>query len=165
MDVRALALTLVALTALFGSFVFGFTYPTPNFFSEIAFPLLAINFFLFGAIFFGYFAFIPHIIFGLSLGTQKNAAIFLYLIPLIVATYAGTKLGSSIDKDFAKKKYLINDLKAIVAMLIVAIILALVAEMALPYIIQYWPQDLMGLNIKETQDIWGMISSIKTARG
>jgi len=100
------------------------------------------------ALFFGYLAFLPHIFYGLAIGSEKNAAIFLYIFPIVLATYAGAKLGFALEADFKLEKYFLEDGKKVFWMLVTAIILALAIEILLPQIISMIPEGLFGLDIK-----------------
>ena len=109
MDEKALSMTIFTLLGLLAAFTYSFFDPTLILLgSEIKLPIsifTILNFF-FGTIFFGYLAFLPAILMGLNLGAQKNAAIFLYIIPIVISTYAGTKLGFGIEKILEKDNYL-----------------------------------------------------------
>jgi len=94
------------------------------------------------------------------MGAEKNAILFVYLVPIIIATYAGAMLGAALGKDFNRKKYFLGDGKKVLTLLIVAIILTIAIDLALPYVIQYWPQDIMGLSIKPGGDVWSLISNL-----
>ena len=160
MEKKPLAFLLVSLIALFATFLYSFFNPFPTFFSQLPFALLIIGFFLFGTLAFGYLSFVPHIFLGLAMGAEKNAILFVYLVPIIIATYAGAMLGAALGKDFNRKKYFLGDGKKVLTLLIVAIILTIAIDLALPYVIQYWPQDIMGLSIKPGGDVWSLISNL-----
>ncbi len=122
--------------------------------------MTTVGYFLAGVAFFGYFAFIPSIFLGLQLGAEKNAAIFLYVIPLILATYAGTKLGFVLQDDFLNKKNYMEHVKIIAIIFIFAIILALAIEMSLPTILEYWPKDFLGMNVTQGKSVGNLIGDI-----
>ncbi len=149
MKAQPLALLILCFIALLASFIYSFFYPIVTPFNSFPLTLITIIFFLFGIIAFGFFSFVPHIFLGLSLGAEKNALIFVYLIPIFIATYAGLKLGYLIQQDFEIKEYFLEKSKKIVYLLILAIIISLVIEAILPIILNMdiWPKDLMGLNI------------------
>ncbi|VVB75607.1 Uncharacterised protein [uncultured archaeon] len=149
MEVKPLMMLLIAMSCLLGGFVYSYFTPSPNFFAEIPFTGVTIAAFLAGTIFFGYLAFIPMLLFGFQLGADKNAAIFLYFIPSLIATYAGTKLGFALQADFFKKRNAMKDMKIIILLLIGAVALALVVEMSLPMIINFWPKEYFGLSVVE----------------
>jgi hypothetical protein len=154
LDKKALALVLLSMIALLGSFVYSYFFPTQNFFSQIPFTVTTIGYFLSGILFFGYLAFIPSIFLGLQLGAEKNAAIFLYLIPLIISTYAGAKTGFLLQEDFMKKKSFFSSLKKIILLLLIALILAFIVESMLPMIIELWPkEDLFGMKLVQGNNI------------
>ena len=157
---KPLALLLVSVILLLACFAVSYAYPIPTFFAGTPFTVIIICAFLSGAIFFGYLSFIQSIFFGLELGAEKNAAIFLYIIPLLIAIYAGTKLGFALEEDFTKKRNFILDIKKIFALLLAAIILALIVELLLPTIIQLWPKDFLGMNMGQEKGIAGLINDI-----
>jgi len=148
----------MSMIVLLASFAYSFFVPTSTFFSEIPFTVTTIGYFLAGILFFGYFAFIPSIFFGLQLGAEKNAAIFLYIIPSIISTYAGTKLGFLLQEDFMKKKSFLKELKQILILFVIAIIIAFIIENALPVIIELWPkEDFMGLKLIQGNNAANML--------
>ncbi|MFA6268413.1 MAG: hypothetical protein WC652_01240 [archaeon] len=152
MDNKAFALTLLGIIALLGTFVYSYFYPTTTFFADLPFTLTTLTYFISGIAFFGYVTFIPSILFGLQLGAEKNAAIFLYIIPSVIVTYAGAKLGFMLQRDFFNKKNLFKEGKSILVLFFVAIIIAIAIEAALPTIIQFWPKDYLGLNVIQGKD-------------
>jgi len=115
-----------------------------------------------GTALFGYLSFVPHILFGLALGAEKNAAIFIYLLPIAIATYAGAKLGVALEADFRKQKYFLNEGKKILGLLALSLVIAFAIEVAMPIIISYLPQDLWGMSVKEGKNVWGMFSQLTT---
>jgi hypothetical protein len=157
---------LIAMMCLLGGFAYSFFTPTPTFFEEIPFTGTTIAAFLAGTIFFGYLAFIPMLFFGLQVGAEKNAAIFLYFIPSLIATYAGTKLGFALQEDFMKKRNAIKDMKIVVFLIIAAVVMALMVELSLPTIIEMWPKDFFGMQVVEGKNnALGLIGEIsKLAR-
>jgi len=160
LDKRALALVLISLIVLLLGFTYSYYFPTQTFFVEIPFTMTAIGYFLSGIVFFGYLAFLPSVFLGLQLGAEKNAAIFLYIIPLIISTYAGTKLGFILQDDFFNKKNYMEHIKIIAGLFILAIILAYAIEASLPYILEYWPKDFLGMNVTQGKSINGLIGDI-----
>ena len=162
MDEKALSMTVFTLFGFLAAFTYSYFYPTTIFFgaeSTIPISVLTILNFFFGAIFFGYLSFIPCILIGLQLGAEKNAAIFLYLFPLLISTYAGTKLGFMLEKDFWGKRNYLKIMKTIAAILIVSIIIAIIIENILPYIIQYWPTDT-GFTVQKGQTVMDLINEL-----
>ena len=164
MEVKTLGLFLVSLIALFIAFGIGFFFPLNNFFSIVPISLAVIGFFLFGAAMYGYFAFIPHVFFGLALGSQRNAAIFVYLLPIILATYAGIKFGSALMDDLLNKKYFLTEGKTIIILLAFAMISAVAIELFLPTLIEIlWIEDYWGLQMTDsgsTSDLIGQLTSL-----
>jgi len=160
MDLKALALTMVSLIVLLSAFAYAYFNPTITIFAELPFTVMIIGYFLCGIAFFGYFAFLPAIFLGLQLGTEKNAALFLYILPTIIATYAGTKLGFALQEDFNKKNNFMTVGKKILILFIIAIILALAIELTLPSIVEYWPKDFLGLNVVEGKNFAGIIGDV-----
>lgn len=122
--------------------------------------MAVIGFFLAGIVFFGYFAFIPSIFLGLQLGGEKNAAIFLYIIPLILATYAGAKFGFILQDDFFRKKNYLDHVKMIMGIFVVAVILALLIEISLPTILEFWPKDFLGMSVTQGKSVGSLIGDI-----
>lgn len=152
MRAQPLALLIICFIALFSSFIYSFFYPTISPFNTIPLTIITISFFLFGVIGFGFLSFLPHIFLGLNLGANKNALIFLYLLPISIATYAGIKLGFLIQQDFEKKEYFIEKSKIIVYLIVFAILISLTIEFLQPIIfnLDIWPKDLLGLNIEDS---------------
>jgi hypothetical protein len=163
-DIKALGLTMLTTIAILSAFVYSYYYPTFTFFENTPFPITTITNFFAGIAFFGYFAFIPGILFGLQLGAEKNAAIFLYLIPTIIATYAGTKLGFALQDDFSGKKDFFRQGKIILLFFLVAIILAITVELSLPAIIEYWPKDFLGMNVMRGKSTVSLITDLAKYR-
>ncbi len=155
MDKKALALLLICLIALLGSFIYGFVSPVETFLGNYSIIILVLIFFFFGIIAFGFLSYIPHFLLGLGLGTQKNAIIFLYLIPIIMATYSGLKLGAILFDDFNRKKYFLKEGKNIITLIILAIIIAIAIEQLLPLImeINIWPQDTLGMKLERPESV------------
>lgn len=163
MDEKTLSMTIFALLGLLAAFTYSFFNPTFILLgSEVNLPIsifTMLNFF-FGAIFFGYLAFIPAILMGLNLGAQKNASIFLYIIPIIISTYAGARLGFGIEKDFWNKENYLTILKKVIGILSIAIIIAIIIELTLPYLIQFWPQEIGELGLQEGETIFDLIQEL-----
>jgi glycosidase len=141
--------------------VYGFFYPTITSFSDLPLTVDVIAFFLSGTVFFGFIAFIPHVFLGLALGTTKNAAILVYVIPLTLSTYYGIQLGMSTYNDFNNHEYLTEQAKKIFISIILIIILAIIIEQIMPYIIEIWPTQATGLEMKQESTIFGMIDSLR----
>ncbi|OQA31114.1 MAG: hypothetical protein BWY55_00640 [archaeon ADurb.Bin336] len=164
MDEKALSMTIFTLLGLLAAFTYSFFDPTLILLgSEIKLPIIIftiLNFF-FGTIFFGYLAFLPAILMGLNLGAQKNAAIFLYIIPIVISTYAGTKLGFGIEKDFWKKDNYLPTIKKIFGILFIAIIIAIIIELALPHLIQFWPKGTGELGLEQGETIIDLIQGLE----
>jgi len=152
-DAKSISFFLISMIALLCSFSYSFFFPMDTFFGGIPLTLSIMSFFFMGATLFGVLAFLPHIFFGLSMGAQRNAAIFIYLVPIVLATYAGTKLGSALWDDFNAKKYFLGEGKRVLLFLFLAIVLSLIIEVALPMVINLWPQDYFGMNLKEGVNI------------
>lgn len=162
MDEKSLSMTVFTLCGLLAAFAYSFFYPTTLIFgveSQLPISILTILNFLFGTIFFGYAAFIPAILFGLQLGAQKNAAIFLYMIPILISTYAGVKLGFMLEADFWGKKNFLKTIKTIATILIVAIIVAIIIEVALPSIVSFWPSDV-GIEMQDGETVMNLINEL-----
>lgn len=151
---------LICLVALLGSFAYATLYNYEGYLLDMPLTIAVIGFFLAGTVFFGTLAFLPHLLYGLTLGYQKNAAIILYFFPIAIATYAGVRLGFLLMDDFKKKKYFLEEFQSIIMMLGVAIILSIVIEISLPVIISIWPQDMWGLELKEGKNIGGLIEEL-----
>jgi hypothetical protein len=164
MDKKAVMLMVVCLIALFGSFLFAMFNPSGTMFLILPLTIMIIVFFFFGVIGFGFASFVPYVLLGLAMGTQKNAVLFLYLIPILIATYAGLKLGSTLLDDFRRKIYFTEHWKIIVSLLITAIIIAVAIELALPMLegLQLWPADLFGMEFNQTnvKDIFSYLEQI-----
>ncbi len=160
MDKKIIGLFLISLLFLFSSYTYAFFYPTITNFATLPLTVMVIAVFLSGTIFFGFLSFIPHIFIGLALGTEQNAAIIIYIIPIIIATYAGIKLGITTLNDFNNKEYLTKQAKKILFLLIIAIIIAVVIEQLMPILIELWPKNT-GLDMKSGKNVFEMIESLK----
>ncbi|MDD4250958.1 MAG: hypothetical protein PHX27_02085 [Candidatus ainarchaeum sp.] len=163
MDKKALIFLVICLITLLSSYIISFLNPMPNFIGQYPLITIILICFFFGTIFFGFVSFIPHALIGLALGAKKNSIIFLYIIPIILATYAGLKLGSILFDDFNRKKYFLQEGKNILALLLGAIILALVIEIALPLILemQLWPQDSFGMTLEKPENVTKALEVLK----
>lgn len=151
MKARALALLIISFIALFASFAYSIFMPTYTLFTIYPLTIMTLIFFLFGIIGFGYLVFLPHIYLGLPMGAEKNALIFVYFLPIALATYAGIKIGQSIEEDFKIKEYLTKkENKNIIYTFIIAIVSSIFIEASLPILfnMELWPKDLLGLNIE-----------------
>ncbi|MFA5763583.1 MAG: hypothetical protein WC915_02120 [archaeon] len=164
MNKKALAFLLICTIVLLLSFIISFFIPMTNFIGNYPLTILTLLFFFFGVIGFGFISFIPHALLGLSLGSNKNALIFLYAAPIMLATYAGLKFGSVLLDDFNNKKYFLTEIKPIITFVIIAIVLSLVIELALPIIISgdLWPKDLFGMTISEGDSITDLFTELKS---
>ncbi|MBT7241240.1 MAG: hypothetical protein HN878_02005 [Candidatus Diapherotrites archaeon] len=161
MEVKTIALFLVSLIALFIAFGVGFFFPLNNFFSFVPISLAIIGFFLFGAAMYGYFAFIPHVFFGLALGSERNAAIFVFLAPIAIATYAGVKFGNALMDDLLNKKYFLKEGKNILILLIIALVLGIAIELFMPTIIDIiWMDDYWGMQMKDNGTVGDFIGEL-----
>ncbi len=166
MNQKALSMMVFTLFGLFSAFVYSYYFPITLLFgieSQIPISILTILNFFFGVIFFGYLSFIPAILIGLQLGAEKNVVVFFYIIPLVISTYAGSKLGFMLEADFWGKKNYLKAMKSIVTILIVALIIALVIEAIIPYIIQLWPSDT-GFVVKESKTVMELLSELSKLR-
>ena len=162
MDPKALGMTAFTFLGLLAAFTYSYFYPTTFLFgteSQIPLSILTILNFFFGVIFFGYLAFIPALLIGLQLGAQKSALIFIYIFPLLISTYAGTRLGVMIENDFWGKKNYLKIMKTIVVFLIISLLIAIVIENSIPFIIEYWPKDT-GFTIEKGQSIVDLLNNI-----
>ena len=157
MDAKIIFITLLCAMALFGGFAYSYFAPTENLFPQMPFPLVAVIFFISGVVFFGLLSFIPVLLFGMQLGAGKNAVIFLYLIPSLFSIFAGTKLGILLLDDFRSKKTFLKEGRKILILFVVAIALSFAVELALPYIVEFWPKDFLGLNISEGESFVNML--------
>lgn len=160
MEVKEMYLLLIAIIALLAGFSYSYFVPTPVELGGVPFFAMAAGFFLAGTIFFGYFSFLPLLFFGLQMGAQRNAAIFLYLIPSILAAYAGIKLGLLLADDFKRKKIFLEQGKTILALVIIALVLAIAIEQSIPYIMQFWPNDFLGMNVESGNTVVGLIGQL-----
>ncbi|MCX6800815.1 MAG: hypothetical protein NTZ73_01350 [Candidatus Diapherotrites archaeon] len=160
MDKKPTIALLICLICLFSGFIYSFQNPSWNFLASIPLAFLVLGFFLMGALFFGYLAFLPHIFYGLAIGTDRNAAIFLYIFPITVATYAGAKLGFALESDFKLEKYFLEEGKSVLAMVVIAVLIAIAIEIALPQIISMIPEDFLGMNIKEGETTLGFLDKL-----
>jgi hypothetical protein len=164
MEVKTLGLFLLSLIMLFIAFGIGFFIPLYNFYIIVPIPLAVIGFFLFGAAMYGYFSFIPHIFYGIGLGSNRNAAIFIYLLPIVLATYAGIKFGNALMDDLLNKKYFLNEGKTIIILLAIALLSAVAIELFMPTIIDIlWVEDYWGMNMSDsgnTTDLIGELTSL-----
>jgi len=163
MEKKTLALLLISLVALLASFALSFLQPMNNTFVGLPLTVLVLAFFLFGVVGFGFLSFVPHIFLGLAMGAQKNATIFIFLAPIILATFAGIKLGTSLLDDMQIKKYFLEEWKTILLPLVIALALAITIEFTLPIIIQMqlWPEDLLGMNMQEGTNVYGLLQELK----
>jgi len=161
MKAQPLALLILCFITLFACFIYSFFYPIVTPLNTFPLTLITILFFLFGIIAFGFFSFVPHAFLGLSLGAEKNALIFVYLIPIFIATYAGIKLGYLIWQDFEVKEYFLENSKKLIYLFLLAIVISIIIETALPLILNMdlWPKDMLGLNLngKNAQNMFDLL--------
>jgi hypothetical protein len=155
-----MAMVLLSMIVLLLAFSVSYFFPMENFFSELPFTMTAVGYFLSGILFFGYLSFVPSIFFGLQLGAEKNAAIFLYIIPTMIATYAGAKFGFVLQDDFFKKKNYMEEIKMIALLLVISIIVAFAIEQAMPTILELWPKDFLGMNVTAGKSMSGLFGDI-----
>lgn len=153
-------LVLIAIIALLMGFAFSYFIPTPVGIGDVPFFAMTAGFFLAGTAFFGYLSFIPMLLFGLQVGAERNAAIFLYLIPSILSTYAGTKLGVLLYDDFHRKQLFLEHGKQILVIIVIALVLAIAIEQFLPLITEFWPKDFLGMNIEQGKSVFGLINEL-----
>jgi len=110
---------------------------------------------------YGYFAFIPHIFFGLALGSEKNAAIFIYFAPIAIATYAGIKFGTALMDDLLNKKYFLKEGKSILILLIIALVMGMAIELFMPALVEMlWIEDYWGMQMKDNGTIANLIGDL-----
>ena len=113
---------------------------------------------------YGYFAFIPHVFFGLAQGSTRNAAIFIYLFPIIIATYAGIKFGNALMDDLLNKKYFLTEGKSIIILFAIALVSGIAIELFMPTIIELlWIEDYWGMQMSgngNTTDLIGKLTSL-----
>lgn len=172
MDMRVLVSVMLGVVALLIGFAFtyvsgdsllDFGIISPEFLlNPLPISIMVFGVFLAGVVFFGYLAFVPCIFFGMQLGITKNAAIFLYLLPMILALYAGTKLGFSLKDDFNQKKVFLNIGKKVLLYIIFATLLAILFEFIFPIIAQYWPQNLFGMDMARGRTISDLLKDLSS---
>ena len=159
MDPKAWVMTAFTLLGLLAAFTYSYFFPTTFLFgteSQIPLSVLIILNFFFGVIFFGYLSFIPALLIGLQLGAQKSALIFLYIFPLLISTYAGTKLGFMLESDFWGGKNYLKVIKTVIVLLIISLLIATIIENLIPFIIEYWPKDT-GFTVEESQNFMDLL--------
>jgi ribose/xylose/arabinose/galactoside ABC-type transport system permease subunit len=150
MEKKPLAIMLISLILMFLSYIYSFYYPMPNFLAYMPLTFLALGFFMFGILAFSYTLPLIYIFYGLSMGANKDASIFIFILPLTLGAYAGAILGTSLEEDFKIQKYFLQDGKKVFTLIIIALILALSIEFIYPLIINSFPQDLFGFTFKES---------------
>lgn len=164
MEKKTILLVLICMLFFLGSFISGFFFSADNatisIFGQIPLTIAVLGFFIFGTIFFGFLAFIPHILMGLTMGATQNIGVIIFFIPILISTYAGINFGNTILDDFQRKKYLTEHIKKTLLLLAVALIFALAIEVFTPQIIDLWPKDLTGLEIKGTKNTADMADSL-----
>ncbi len=147
MDNRVLTFVLISIIAFLSGFAASYLFPIQTPFVDVPFSVLAIGLILGGAAFFGYLGFIPALLLGLQLGAEKNAAVFIYIAPVILAIYAGTYIGVLINKDFERKEIFAKKAKNIIVIVAIALVISFAVEMAVPYTVEYWPKDYLGMSV------------------
>jgi len=161
MDKKPLAMTLFTIVLFLATFAYSFFEPLTFFdFSLIPFSIIAASEFVFGALFFGFLAFIPAVLFGFQLGAEKNAAIFLYFIPLAITAYAGSKLGFATMEDLLNQRNLVLDFKKIFLIFLIGLIIAIAVEQSIPWIIEVWPKESV-LDVKTGKTTLELLQEIK----
>ena len=162
MNKKAIAFLLICLITLLISFAYSFLYPINTFLGNYPITILTLAFFFFGALGFGFLSFIPHLFLGLAYGANKNANIFVYLLPLILATYAGLQLGAILLDDLNNKKYFIKEIQPIIAILFVAIIISISIEMLLPMLLNSGiiPTEVLGMKLNEGESSTGLFDEL-----
>jgi len=144
MEARPLALLLLSLIALFVGFLYSYFNPVGETLSSYPLTFLVLLFFLAGIVFFGYLAFIPSALYGLSMGSAKNPVIFINLLPIVLAIYSGIVIGSALQDDLQlKRNYKIVAKRAII-LFAIAIILALIIEFGAPLVIHSIPNEIFN---------------------
>ena len=162
MNKKATAFLLICLITLLLSFVYSFFLPFNTFLGNYSITILTLIFFFFGALGFGFLSFIPHLFLGLAFGAKKNANLFVYLLPIILATYAGLSLGAILLDDLNNKKYFLKEIKPIISILFVAIILSIGIEMLLPMLINSGiiPTEVLGMKLNEGESSAGLFDEL-----
>lgn len=140
---------LISLISMFSAFIYSFYYPMANFLAGTPLIFLTLGFFMFGFLAFSYTLPIMYIFYGLAMGSNKDASILVFMIPITIAAYAGAILGNSLEQDFKIRKYFLQDGKKIAMILALAIFLAITIEYLYPLLIESLPQDLFGFTFKE----------------
>jgi len=161
MDKKPLAATMFVMLAFLSGFAYSYFEPTVFFdFGRVPLTILVGIHFIFGTVFFGFFAFIPSLLLGLQMGAEKNAAMFMYIIPLALASYAGTKIGFSALEDFLEEKNISLHMKKIFTILIVAVVLSIVIEQILPWLIELWPAGT-GLDMRQGKTALELLDELR----
>jgi hypothetical protein len=143
MDLRALTIVIISgICLILGAFFPIVTVPNGIFdFSPI---ILTVVFFFFSVIFFGVLGFIPYFFLGIFIGPLSFLWMALNLPALLLATYAGSKLGQSIFWDFFRREYFTEKMRSAFVLFALAILLAVFVEFGIPIILGFPPQDLFG---------------------
>ena len=158
-----MVLLTICLVAFFGSFLYSMYTPIETGFLILPITIMTIMFFFFGVIGFGFGSFVPFLLLGFAMGIRRDPILFIYLIPILIATYAGLKLGSTLFDDFRRKIYFTKHGKTIISLIVIAIIIAIALEFALPLIseMNFLPKDVFGAQVVETK-IPDMTDFLKT---
>ncbi len=149
MEQKPLAIILTSLIAMFLAFIYSFYMPTANFLVGTPLIFLTLGFFMFGVLAFGYTLPLLSAFYGLAMGANEDASIFIFMIPLTIAAYAGVLLGSSLEDDFKVRSYFLKNGRQVATLAVIAIVLAVAIEYAYPLFINSLPQDLFGFTFKE----------------
>jgi len=153
MDAKATVLLAICFVALFGSFLYSMFTPIETGMLILPITIMTIVFFFFGVIGFGFASFVPYLLLGFAMGIRRDPILFIYLLPILIATYAGLKLGSTLLDDFRRKIYFTPHGKTIISLIVIAIIIAIALEFALPLIseMNFIPNDVFGTEIVKTK--------------
>ena len=149
METKPLAIMLISLISMFLAFIYSFYSPTANFLASTPITFLTLGFFMFGFLAFSYTLPLLFIFYGLAMGSNKDASIFIYMIPIILGAYAGAILGASLEEDFKMRKYFLQNGRQIVTFIAIALVLAFMIEYLYPLFIDSLPQDLFGFTFQE----------------
>ena len=149
MEKKPLAIMLISLISMFLAFIYAFYSPMANFLAGMPLTFLTLGFFMFGFLAFSYTLPLLYIFYGLAMGSNKDASIFVFMIPITLGAYAGAILGTSLEEDFKMRKYFLQDGRTIFTLIAVAIVLAFLLEFIYPFFIESLPQDLFGFTFKE----------------
>jgi len=153
-----------SLILMFLAFIYSFFAPAANFLAGTPITFLSLGFFMFGMLGFGYLLPILSILYGLAMGANRDASIFIFLIPIALSAYAGAILGSALKEDFEIKKYFLEEGQVVATLLAVALIMAFAIEVAYPLFIENLPTDLFGFTFKEGTTATSMMDRLISLR-